>query len=68
MDFGHTLGTIMVKRFQVSVLRIVYLVSIQKRDILPNIKERDDCNHPGFHRDRHPYSIVFRGFIRLWDE
>ena len=36
-------------------------MSIQKRDILFKIKERDDCNHPGFHRDVHPYIIVFRG-------
>jgi hypothetical protein len=36
-------------------------VSSQKRDILPKIKERDDCNHPDFHRDRHPYIMIFRG-------
>ncbi len=36
-------------------------MSIQKRVILFEVKERDDCNPPDFHRDSQEYIVVFRG-------
>jgi hypothetical protein len=36
-------------------------VSIQKRDFLGKVKEREDCNPPDHHLDRQEYITVFRG-------